>query len=166
MNRYEELRRQYKDNGQPISQRKLAKLIGIASPHISEIENGRMPSLAELRAYHNFFRVSYEYLLEETDDRVSADVFIEAPLNETKIENTLRWMLKDTCTPDQQIIKDMATLLLTEDFGTLLLFYLGKSIFDNDSVDRLKKIITDYKEGHLNRLSYNDLLMMFNSDNL
>lgn len=164
MNRYEELRTNYIVNGEPISQRKLAKMIGIASPHISEIEKGRVPSLAEMKAYHKFFRVSYEYLLGETNNRVSADVFHKPPLNETKLEDMFRWLQGNECTPDQQIIKDTAIMLLTEEVGTLLLFYLGKTLNTDASFENIKYIIEKYKDGEFKRLSYNDMLLLLNHD--
>lgn len=48
----------------------LAKEIGIAAPKISELENNRRtPSLSELKAYHEYFNVPYEYLLGENNSR-------------------------------------------------------------------------------------------------
>ena len=48
----------------------LSKEIGIAAPKISELENGRRnASLSELKAYHKYFNVPYEYLLGESKSR-------------------------------------------------------------------------------------------------
>ena len=41
--------------------------LGISAPKISELEHGRKASLTELQAYHNYFKVPYEYLLGEVD---------------------------------------------------------------------------------------------------
>ena len=56
------------EKGNPMGVNKLAKLTGIASSRISELENGkREMSLTELKVYHSFFNVSFEYLLGETE---------------------------------------------------------------------------------------------------
>lgn len=48
----------------------LSKDIGIAAPKISELETGkRNASLSELKAYHKYFNVPYEYLLGESKSR-------------------------------------------------------------------------------------------------
>lgn len=45
----------------------LAKDLGIPAPKISELENNkRDASLTELKAYHKYFNVPYEYLLKKT----------------------------------------------------------------------------------------------------
>lgn len=157
MNRYEELRTNYKQNGHPVSQRRLAKLIGIAAPHISEIEKGRMPSLAEMKAYHNFFRVSYEYLMEETKDKISSDVFREQPLNETKIESTIRW-LNDTDTKEDLPLKDAYRLLLSEEVGMLFVYCISQQLYKDEAGEMLKTAINEFKTGGFDRLSYNEML--------
>ena len=54
--------------GETTSIKDFAKKIGLAAPRISELENNkREMSLTELKAYHNFFNVSFEYLLGETN---------------------------------------------------------------------------------------------------
>lgn len=56
------------DLGETISIKDFAEKIGLAAPRISELENNkREMSLTELKAYHKFFNVSFEYLLGETD---------------------------------------------------------------------------------------------------
>lgn len=67
--RYKKLRQKIKDNnGNAISIKELSQSICIAAPRISELENNkREMSLTELKAYHTFFNVSFEYLLGETD---------------------------------------------------------------------------------------------------
>lgn len=56
------------DLGETISIKDFAVKIGLAAPRISELENNkREMSLTELKAYHKFFNVSFEYLLGETD---------------------------------------------------------------------------------------------------
>lgn len=48
----------------------LAKDLGIPAPKISEPENNkRDASLTELKAYHKYFNVPYEYLLKENNSR-------------------------------------------------------------------------------------------------
>ena len=45
----------------------LAAVLGISAPKISELEHGRNASLSELRKYHDYFHVPYEYLLGESE---------------------------------------------------------------------------------------------------
>lgn len=60
------------ENGKPLGVNKLAKKLNIASSRISELENGkREMSLTELKAYHDFFDASFEYLLGETEFKSS-----------------------------------------------------------------------------------------------
>lgn len=67
--RYKKLRQKVRDNnGNVISIKELSEKICIAAPRISELENNkREMSLTELKAYHTFFNVSFEYLLGETN---------------------------------------------------------------------------------------------------
>ncbi len=68
--RYKALRLSVKDeSGQPISIKDFASnCVNLQSPRISELENNRREmSLTELKAYHDYFDVSFEYLLGETD---------------------------------------------------------------------------------------------------
>jgi|GEM_PF-900878 transcriptional regulator, XRE family len=65
--RYKNLRLSIEEKD-PVSIKKLSELIGILPPRISELENGKRDmSLTELKAYHKYFKVSFEYLLGETD---------------------------------------------------------------------------------------------------
>ncbi|MGN0620254.1 MAG: helix-turn-helix domain-containing protein [Porcipelethomonas sp.] len=66
---YKELRQALKDeNGNTVSIKALAEKMGLAASRISELENNkREMSLTELKAYHKYFKVSFEYLLGETD---------------------------------------------------------------------------------------------------
>ena len=70
---YKELRQTVKDEtGDTISIKALADKIQLASSRISELENNkREMSLTELKAYHKFFNVSFEYLLGETDTKTT-----------------------------------------------------------------------------------------------
>lgn len=67
--RYKELRQTIKNSsGDTISIKDFSEQIKLATSRISELENGkREMSLTELKAYHHFFNVSFEYLLGETD---------------------------------------------------------------------------------------------------
>lgn len=67
--RYKELRQTLKDeSGNTVSIKALAEKMELAASRISELENNkREMSLTELKAYHKFFNVSFEYLLGETD---------------------------------------------------------------------------------------------------
>ena len=67
------------DLGESISIRELAEKIGLSAPRISELENNkREMSLTELKAYHKFFNVSFEYLLGETEISSTNDAVLKA----------------------------------------------------------------------------------------
>lgn len=52
------------ENGKPLTVSGLAKKLQIAASRICELESGkRQMSLTELKAYRNFFKVNFEYLL-------------------------------------------------------------------------------------------------------
>lgn len=92
--RYKNLRLSIEEKN-PISIKKLSELIGILPPRISELENGKRDmSLTELKAYHKYFKVSFEYLLGETDvSSANEDVKIACKvtgLNENAINNIIK----------------------------------------------------------------------------
>jgi len=67
------------DLGESISIKELAEKIGLSAPRISELENNkREMSLTELKAYHKFFNVSFEYLLGETEISSTNDAVLKA----------------------------------------------------------------------------------------
>lgn len=158
-NRFRELRLKYKVNGKTLSQRAIAPLLGVKATHISEIESGRIPSARELACYHDFFRVSYEYLLGENDNYVTSDVFREKPLIESKIENTLRW-LNETTEPDEIKLRDTIHFLLGTEKGLLLLFYLSEYINNNCNKTYWEACIEVIKNPQFNESSYATLRML------
>lgn len=163
-NRFRELRLSYKPNGVPLSQRKLAPVLDIAATHISEIESGRMPSINELKKYHDFFRVSYEYLLGETEDLVSTDIFRKKPRTETKLQNTLRW-LNETTEKDEIKIRETVNMLLATDRGLLLLFYLTNALEFEENTEELLRCIKNINDSKYEKMSYAELRIIFDKDN-
>ena len=161
-NRFLELREKMsKVMNKPISQRQLAKLLGIAQARISELEGGkRYPSFMELKAYHNYFRVSYEYLYGETDSYVSTDVFSSKPRIETKMENTLRW-LNETEYPDEIELAETTHFLLETDLGLLLLYYINQHFKGVITPETLAEIISECKKEEYQEYSYTALRIMF-----
>ncbi len=72
--RYKKLRETVKDeNGNKVNTRYFAEnCVHIAQSRVSELENNkREMSLTELKAYHEYFHISFEYLLGETDIKTS-----------------------------------------------------------------------------------------------
>lgn len=95
--RYKMLRLTIKnDLGEPISIKDFANnCVNLASSRISELENNKRDmSLTELKAYHNYFKVSYEYLLGETDVQSTNEDIKTAcrvtGLSQTTIEELIR----------------------------------------------------------------------------
>lgn len=122
------LREEYKPNGTVLSQRKLSVLIGIAHSKISDIESGvKTPSISELKKYHQFFRVSYEYLLGETELPVCADVFHDKPEIESDLDHALRHFSLSKNRSEKQLWATIV-LFLTTPKGLAFLYYVAKYI--------------------------------------
>lgn len=162
MNSFETLRKSLIWNGKPVSQRKLSKEIGIAASHISELETGRTPSTCELKAYHLFFRVSYEYLLGETDEYISSDTFREKPLVETRVQNTLRW-LNESKREDELELREMINILLGEEKGLLLLFYLSNVYHHNKNEKELLYCLKHMNSNEYDKFTYADLRLLMDN---
>lgn len=160
MNRFEELRNRIVKDGAPISQRKLAEMLKIKGPHISELESGkRTASLTELKAYHDFFMVSYEYLLGETNEYVCSDIFREKPMCETEAENTLRW-IQSTISAEDDELKRATNLLLGTQPGLAMLFYIERWIEGNLSIESLEECKNILVHSNNNGLSFPDLRLL------
>ena len=143
------LRKSYKINGKPASLRQLEKAFNkkIAHSHISELEHGLTPSLNQLKTYHDFFGVTYDYLLgdiTETYDSQRKEVlgaldYLNKSDNETDIK-----------------IRDCANNLLTTDKGYALLFYLTE-FFENKITDNEISIILKKIKECDDSMDYNDI---------
>lgn len=158
-NNFKKLRLQYRPNGKPVSQRGLAKVLNVAASHISELENGRTPSLSELKAYHVFFHVSYEYLLGETESLVSSDIFREKPIIESTTENTIRW-LNESNDPDEIDVRNTFQYLLGESRGLLLLFYINAYRMQTCSLECLCKCIEELQDDKYSNYTFKELQIM------
>lgn len=163
-NRFTELRHKLsKELGKNISQRELSKLIAIPQSRISDLENNKKePSFAELKAYHNFFRVSYEYLFGETDMYVSSDIFKEKPRIETKEENTMRW-LNDTEFPDEIELAETTNFLLSTEIGMLLLYYSNQYFKGRIDKDTIIKIMEESRKPEYSAYNYPGLRLIFDT---
>lgn len=162
MNRFKVLRLGLSNKGETVSQRALSKMIGITTSHISELEKGRAPSFNELRIYHEYFRVSYEYLLGETDEMVCADIYREKPLVETRVYNTLRWLF-ETDKYDEIELRKTVELLLGEEKGLLLLYYLSNSLHHKVNNKELLYTIEHILSGKYDKFTYSDLRLMMDN---
>lgn len=111
MNRFLVLRKELVENGKELTQKQLSKKIGISQKRISNLENGKEPSISEMKAYHDFFNVPYEYLLGElgaTRYHENLRIGKELGLSDKAINNIqkmrdcdkdiLNWILEQTYT--------------------------------------------------------------------
>ncbi len=127
--RYKELRTSVKDeSGNPISVKDFAaKCVNLQAPRISELENNkREMSLTELKAYHEYFNVSFEYLLGETNVKTVNDK-IKAACEVTGL--------------NEQALHHIATLsIITE----ILKVINSEEVVNNSDVDQeIKDAMTD-----------------------
>ncbi len=106
-NRYKYLRNNRAKDENCKSIRALARALNIAPTHISEIERGlRDPSFSELLKYHQYFGVSIEYLIGETDTDQPAIVNSK----DTKIpESDLAE--SSTIAPDQKVYAEIKKIM-------------------------------------------------------
>lgn len=142
-NIFKELRLNYLENGKPVSLRRLEELFDrkIAFSHISELESGsRIPSSAQLKVYHDFFNVSYEYLLGE-DDIENYDMFKK----HIEVVNTVDYIWKSTDELEIKI-RELVRELLTTDRGYALLSYLSDFLYkDVYSSEDIANILAQIK---------------------
>jgi len=129
MNPFLLLRSKLKDeNGLPVSTRKMEKLFNgaIKAQHISALEIGReKPSIKQLKVYHDYFNVSYEYLLGETTDTtnpVSKECF------KSDMEKSIDYLATKK-EKDEKMMYQFADMLFTSDKGLALLFYLSEYFY-------------------------------------
>lgn len=90
-NRFRALRKSLKINGMSCSVRKLSEILQIDFVTITNIENeSRKPSYKHLKLYHDFFGVSYDFLISGNDFEQTKDIVVElmayTALDETTLE--------------------------------------------------------------------------------
>ena len=115
-NPFLELRLRHLIDGIPCSQRKLSELMNkkVSHSHISALENGKKPSMNELECYHDYFGVSYEYLLDkEPSSSIRHDSFYKM----------VQW-LSNSKKDDEQNMWDCFVDLTTTESGLCLLYYI------------------------------------------
>lgn len=120
--RYKELRESIIVDGKPIGVNKFATedYIKLPSSRISELENNkREMSLTELKVYHEYFKVSFEYLLGETDVKDLRDTDIAAMCEYTGLT--------------KEIIEDMNLSICVEggEYIKIRNQFLNSNIFDS-----------------------------------
>lgn len=127
-NVFKVLRTNSRIDGTVISQKQLEKILNIG--HICELESGkRQPSFSQLKAYHSYFNVSYDFLLNNLmpdDDKNMKEIApdIEVP----------EW-LQDTNSPDEQSMAQLLHELTETGKGMVLLSYLADLVYSDQSVD-------------------------------
>lgn len=153
-NIYVKLREEYKPDGVILSQRKLSSLIGITHSRISDIESGvRPPSISELKKYHHFFKVSYEYLLGETTVPVCADVFHDKPEIESDLDHAIRHFSSSKNRSEKQLWSTI-TLFLTTPKGLAFLYYIAQYITGNKDLSLDNLALRLFGTNELDNLSY------------
>lgn len=132
------LRINSKKNGQALSQKQLGNIL--KTQHVNELERGkRMPSLAQLKAYHSYFNVSYDLLLGSImpdEDKTIKDVAKEIEVPE--------W-LQNTNSPDEQMIAQLIHELTETGKGMVLLSYLAELIYSERSTEERYEMGEDNK---------------------
>ena len=104
------------ENGKPLTVSGLAKKLQIAAPRICELEGGkRQMSLTELKAYRNFFKVNFEYLLGYGEKvQFTALHNLIADINTTEIASHLNNM--DEWTAKWRTEAEKALYKISEDY--------------------------------------------------
>lgn len=121
------LRLNYIIDGKPCGMRQLCRLMDnkIASTHMCSLEKGRRPSLHELKTYHEYFGVSYEYLLGETSSpSIKHDSFY----------HLAHWLGTSKKKDEKNMWATFLDLTTKED-GLVLLYYLSQYLKDNNMDD-------------------------------
>lgn len=124
-NSFLELRLKYLIDGIPCSQRKLSELMKkkVSHSHISSLENGKRPSMNELECYHDFFGVSYEYLLgKEQSPSIKHDSFYKM----------VQWLSNSTKEDEKQMWSSFVELTTSES-GLCLLYYITEFLTSEKS---------------------------------
>lgn len=150
-NPFLELRLKYLIDGIPCSQRKLSELMKkkVSHSHISALENGKKPSMNELECYHDFFGVSYEYLLnKEPGESVQHDSFYKM----------VQW-LSNSKKEDEQNMWDCFVELTTSESGLGLLYYITEfTTSGNLDASELTKVLSVWKNlPNKDYLSYQEI---------
>lgn len=161
-NPFQYLRSKVLIQGVPVSIRKLDALMGgtVGYSHISELEKGKDPSFNQLKAYHEFFNVSYEFLLGETTDPYVPGNDAKPKVN-TEIDDAIYILSVDRNKNSREKWKIVNMLLSTEK-GQLLLSYLAELVKTEQRDKIYKKIdsLIDQDES----LSYNELVISVNNE--
>lgn len=146
-------------NGQPCSLRKLSKLMNgaVGYSHISQLENGKVPSLSELIAYSDYFHVSIDYLLgREESPSGCMDSVANNSFNELV---TSLYLSKNSA--DRQML-DTLNYLISSNSGRALLFYLSEfvSCDDKDSYESIFQALKAWKKiSGKGVLSYQEIML-------
>lgn len=122
----------------------LSKKTGIAPSHLCEYENGkRVPPLSALKKLHDFYSVSYEYLLGEYDDEYSFDANIESTQQSELLKDLVNATFQ-TDDPYHHSDTEILRQLYSTTFGTALrsaiIGYLNSSVSEDDLSVVLKEL--------------------------
>ena len=130
MNPFAELRKNYLVDGEPISMRGLAREFNYAikATHICNLENGREnPSINQMKIYHDFFHVSYDYLMG-----ITSDPAIHPSMPDLEDTEVPEW-LRESQNPNDVIIRQMLEDLIGTGKGMVLLSYLAELIYTRNA---------------------------------
>lgn len=130
MNPFAELRKQCLVNGKPVSMAGLSKEFNYAikASHICNLENGREEaSMRQLKVYHDYFHVSYDYLMGESNKKDMGDILP----NMDRLDIP-EW-LADSKNPDEIMIRQTMEELMGTGKGMVLLSYISELLYTHDS---------------------------------
>lgn len=150
--RYKDLRAERDTIEKDCTQEILQSILGISKPQISTLENGREPSVAELKKYSSEFNVPMEYLLGLSNSRnyQYTDVSKTLGLSEATIKT-----LKDWVENEQKCnLVEVLNFIFESRYGGILLENLRRYFFaeaekfivyDDDYDKNISKNSFDFK---------------------
>lgn len=132
-----------------ITQRELAKQIGITQPALSNYESGRTPNIEVAQKISNFFNVSIDYLIGESNIKEPYNKWSKADFlyseylrSSDKLETEYKAYLSEFSNK----IKDINTIESPEDDENTLNHRIGKTF---NLLFQAEKDLLEYKQKHI-----------------
>ncbi len=171
--RYRKLRASVKDeSGNPISVKDFAaKCVKLQAPRISELENNkREMSLTELKAYHEYFKVSFEYLMGETDvetvdDKVKAAIEVtglsEIAIRRIVCMKEMKVAPVENLEYSEPMIETLDRMLTNDTFFKVI---SGLSVYKCQTRNVVKALLDGSCKNQINQLNTHVKLEFFECD--
>lgn len=132
--------------------RALARKLEIGPTHISEIERDmREPSFGEILKYHNYFNVSIEYLIGESDEtgyKVSGVEPADNPNTKTDKASKRLAKIMSAEKPEDVLIKQAVSFLLETTTGDVVMSDLADILFGTTQLGEEDLTILENKHTH------------------